>query len=109
MRSILDLHSASTKAHQKADAFRSEAEKNHLKARAFIDDPKSFQQHENNAQKYEEKAVICDQEGMKCDTEAMTMEARVFEINRQKNEIRNTSQAQIERLENEEKMLRGES
>jgi hypothetical protein len=107
MKSIKQLHDAAHNERQKADDLRKEAGKDHLKAHGAMADPQVSQRYANDAQKYDEKASLHDLEAAKFDAEATGLEMRVLELNREKNEILTSSQAHIDRIDSEEKRLRG--
>lgn len=109
MQSIQDLHDAADKERQKASDLRHEADRNRGKSDNSGDDTQSSLQYLNEAQMNEEKAAQHDQVATKFDAKATDLEAKALELNRQKTEIQNTSQAQIDRLDKEEKKLRGET
>lgn len=109
MQSIQQLHDAADKERQKATDLRQLAEKNRLKYQDNMADPTISLRYSNEAQKSEERAALHDQEAMKFETKATDLEAKALEINRQKVELQNNSQAQILKLDQEEKKLRGQA
>ena len=109
MKSIQQLHDTADKARQKAVAFRNEAEKQRLKAQDNIDNPSIAMSASNEAQKLEEKASQHDQEAARIMQETTALEAKALELNRRKNEIQSSTQAEIDRLDREEKTLRGDA
>ena len=108
MRNIQQLQDGAAKEHQKADSLRNDAEKNRQRADDSADAPQVAQPFANTAQKYETKAAEHDQAAMKLEEEAKQLEAKAIDLNRQKNEISIASQAQIDRLDAEERALRGQ-
>ena len=109
MQSIQQLHDAADKERQKASDLRQEADKNRLKSQDNVADMSVSLRYSNVAQKSEEKAAFHDQDAIKFDTKATDLEAKALEINRQKVELQNSSQAQILKLDQEEKKLRGQA
>jgi hypothetical protein len=108
MRSIKLLHDTANKERRKSEDLRHEATKNRLKAVETIEDQPLSLQYTNEAQKNEEKAAQHDNTAMNLENEAIALEAKALELNRKKNEIQASSQAEIVKLDKEEKSLRGE-
>jgi len=109
MRTIQQLHDAADKERLKATGLRDEAEKQRLKAQDNMDNPSISMSASNESQKLEEKAAIHDQQATKFLAEATDLEAKALELNRRKNEIQTNTQSEIDRLDREEKSLRGEA
>lgn len=107
MKSIKQLQDAARNERQKADDLRKEAVRDHEKAQSAMADPQVSQRYSSDAQKYDEKASLHDQEATKFDTEATVLGMRILELNREKNDIQSSSQAHIERIDSEEKRIRG--
>jgi hypothetical protein len=109
MKSIQQLHEAAAQETAKADDLRNDADKHRQKAQDNADNPQIMMDENNQAQKSEEKASVHDQAAATFNKEATDLEAKAMEISHQKDAIQASSQAQIEKLEQEEKMLRGET
>lgn len=107
MHSIQQLHDAADKEREKADSLRREAMKDRQKAEGAMKDPQLSQRYANDGQKNEENAAEHDRVAMKFVAEATDLEAKAIELSRQKNEIKNSSRSQINKLDQEEKQLRG--
>ena len=108
MKSIQLLHDTAEKERVKSQGLRKEAEKHRQKAQDNLDNPDVIITENNEAQRNEEKASQHDQEAAALEKEATELEAKALELNRRKNEIQATSQAQMNKLDQEEKMLRGQ-
>jgi len=107
MRTIQQLQDAADKERSKAEALRAEAKKNQLFAADNMADPNVSSRYANIAQKDNQKAAQHDQSATKYDLEKTQLEARAVELNRRKTEIQDVSQSQINKLDQEERAIRG--
>ncbi|HEY8886140.1 MAG TPA: hypothetical protein VIM31_01420 [Candidatus Microsaccharimonas sp.] len=107
MRSIQQLQGAANKERQKAEGLRHEAQKSRQKSQDNMADAEIYGRYALDAQKHEEKAAEHDQIAIKFEAEMVNLEAHAVELNKRKTEIQSSSQAQIEKLDQEERMLRG--
>jgi len=109
MKSIQSIRDTADKARTKANEFRVLAEKTRLQSNDYLpDEPARAQKMLNEAQQYEDRASQHEQEIASLEVEATDLEAKVTELNRRKTEVQATMQAEIDRLDLEEKALRGE-
>ena len=107
MKTIQLLHDTADKEQAKADNLRGEAEKQRQVAQDNMGDPTVSLRATNEAQKYEQQAAIHDQIAMKASQQAAQLEAKAVELQRRKTEVQTSSQAEIDRLDAEERAIRG--
>jgi len=109
MKSIQSIRDTADKSRAKADSLRDMAERKRAQSNDYVpDEPARVQQLMNEAQQYENQASALEQEVAGLEVEATDLEAKIADINRRKTEVQTTMQAEIDRLDLEEKTLRGE-
>lgn len=109
MKSIQQLHHEADHERQKAADLRTEAERYRRRAQDTATDPSAAQSEITIAQQNEDKALLREQEANEFDRQALLLEVKLQDIVRRKNEIQTNSQAEIDRLEQEERALRGDA
>lgn len=111
MRSIQQLRDAIKKEQDKANGLRNDAQKHRDKAMGY--DPSSEQPRiisENDAaQKLDEQAATHDQLVQEFQAEITRLEQKALELERKKQDLIAAKQAQVDQIDAEEKMIRGET